>query len=134
MSNARAGRAKVFQNVKRTCIAHKNVSVSNSCAGNAKMFQNAKHTCGVLLVDIVVARTTMPKSNTHMREVMTPCYVLSLFVFDALLSPNVTEFAHLFLSPKEMTKDILVSFRLKYVSRELNQTRLRRKRKRHLKM
>ena len=108
--------------------------MSNSCAGNGKMFQNAKHTCGVLLVDSVVARTTMPKSNTHMREVMTPCYVLSLFVFDALLSPNVTELAHLFLSPKEMTKDILVSFRLKYVSRELKQTRRRRKRKRHLKM
>ena len=51
--------------------------------------------CGVLLVDVVVARTTKPKSNTHMREVMTTCYVLSLFVFDALLSPNMTEFVHL---------------------------------------
>lgn len=91
--------------------AQKCFKVSNSCAGNAKMFQNAKQTSGLLLVDVVVARTTMPKSNTHMREEMTPCYVLSLFVFDALLSLNVTEFAHLFLSPKEMTEDILVSFR-----------------------
>ena len=58
------------------CKAHvhsvqKCFKVSNSCAGNAKMFENTKHTCGLLLVDVLVARTTIPKSNTHMREVMT---------------------------------------------------------------
>ena len=68
--------------------------VSNSCAGRAEVFQNVKLTCGSdrvvswlfcllaflffcffcrnlnLLVDIVVARTTIPKSKTHMRAVM----------------------------------------------------------------
>ena len=100
----------MFQNVKRTCIAHKNVSKCQTLARGMQKCFKMPNTCGLLLVDVVVARTTVPKSNTHMREEMTPCYVLSLFVFDTL-SPNVTEFAHLFLSPKEMTKDILVSFR-----------------------